>query len=97
MWNAAGFVLLHYLSKSRRYDGQVALMYVAWYGLGRTFIEGLRMDSLYIGPFRVSQLLAAGSCFLAVAAMLYFAFIKQPDPSKMQVYLKQNTDQQNQK
>ena len=97
LWNAAGFVLLHYLSKSRRYDGQVALMYVAWYGLGRTFIEGLRMDSLYIGPFRVSQLLAAGSCFLAVAAMLYFAFIKQPDPSKMQVYLKQNTDQQNQK
>lgn len=93
LWNAAGFLLIHYLSKNRRYDGQVALMYVVWYGLGRTFIEGLRMDSLYWGDFRVSQLLAAGSCFLAMAAMLYFAFIKQPDPKKMQVHLVQNQAQ----
>ena len=93
MWNAAGFLLIHHLSKNRRYDGQVALMYVVWYGLGRTFIEGLRMDSLYWGDFRVSQLLAAGSCFLGVAAMLYFAFIKQPDPSKMQVRLVQDQAQ----
>lgn len=93
LWNAAGFLLIHHLSKNRRYDGQVALMYVVWYGLGRTFIEGLRMDSLYWGDFRVSQLLAAGSCFLALAAMLYFAFIKQPDPSKMQVRLVQDQAQ----
>ena len=47
LWNAIGFVLLHFLSKKRKYDGQIALGYVAWYGLGRTFIEGLRTDSLY--------------------------------------------------
>jgi phosphatidylglycerol:prolipoprotein diacylglycerol transferase len=86
LWNAAGFALLHYLSKKRSYDGQVALMYVAWYGLGRTFIEGLRLDSLYIGSIRVSQLLAAVSCFAAVALLMYFGFFKQPDPKKMQVY-----------
>jgi phosphatidylglycerol:prolipoprotein diacylglycerol transferase len=87
LWNAAGFVLLHFLSKKRKYDGQVALLYVAWYGLGRTFIEGLRMDSLYWGSFRVSQLLAALSCFAAVAALMFFHYFKQPDSSKMQVRL----------
>ncbi len=84
MWNLCGFVLLHFLSKKRKYDGQVALGYVAWYGLGRTFIEGLRQDSLYWGPFRVSQILAAITCFVAVALLMFFAF-KEHDPGKLQV------------
>ena len=84
LWNAAGFVLLHYLSKKRQYDGQIALGYVAWYGLGRTFIEGLRMDSLYWGDFRVSQLLAAASCFAAVGVLMYMMFRKH-EPAKLQV------------
>ena len=86
LWNAAGFALLHFLSKKRQYDGQIALGYAAWYGLGRTFIEGLRVDSLYWGDFRVSQLLAAVSCFVAVAVLLYMAFQKH-DPARMQVNL----------
>ena len=78
LWNAAGFVALHFLSKKRQYDGQIALGYVAWYGLGRTFIEGLRTDSLYIGTLRVSQLLAAISCFAAATALVVLAFRKHP-------------------
>ena len=70
-WNAVGFLLLHHLSKKRQYDGQIALSYAAWYGLGRAFIEGLRTDSLYWGPFRVSQLLAAISCIAAVVVLLW--------------------------
>ena len=73
VWNAIGFVLLHFLSKKRQYDGQMALGYAAWYGLGRAFIEGLRMDSLYWGPFRVSQVLAAVSCMAAVVTLLVMA------------------------
>ena len=82
VWNALGFVLLHFLSKKRKYDGQIALGYVAWYGLGRTFIEGLRVDSLYWGPFRVSQRLAAVSCFAAVVILVVLAF-RPHDPAKM--------------
>ena len=82
LWNAAGFVLLHFLSKHRKYDGQIALGYVAWYGLGRTFIEGLRVDSLWLGNFRVSQLLAAVSCFIAVVTLVVMAF-RPHDPKKM--------------
>ena len=74
VWNAIGFVLLHFLSKKRQYDGQIALGYVAWYGLGRTMIEGLRMDSLYWGPFRVSQVLAAVSCVAAAVVLVWQSF-----------------------
>ena len=76
LWNALGFVILHFLSKRREYDGQIALGYVVWYGLGRTFIEGLRTDSLYIPgtQLRVSQLLAAVSCLIAAAVLVYFMF-----------------------
>ena len=80
----AGFVLLHYLSKKRKFDGQIALGYVAWYGLGRTFIEGLRTDSLYWGPFRVSQMLALVSLTVAAGLLLWNAF-RPHDPAQMQV------------
>ena len=84
LWNVLGFVLLHFLSKKRKFDGQIALCYAAWYGLGRTFIEGLRMDSLYLGPFRVSQLLAAISCLAAVGILVWMHF-RHPDPAKLYV------------
>ena len=82
VWNLVGFVLLHFLSRRRRYDGQVALSYVAWYGLGRAISEGLRMDSLYWGPFRVSQVLAAVSCVAATAVLMVNAF-RPHDPEKL--------------
>jgi len=85
LWNVVGFVALHFLSKKRQYDGQIALGYVAWYGLGRTFIEGLRTDSLYVGPFRVSQLLAAVSCFAAVGVLLFMT-LKKHDPNALFVH-----------
>ena len=84
LWNAAGLVLLHFLSKKRKYDGQMALGYAAWYGLGRVWIEGLRMDSLYWGPFRVSQWLAGISCVTAVAVLLWQSR-KPHDPADMWV------------
>ena len=79
LWNALGFAVLHFLSKKRTFDGQIALGYALWYGLGRTFIEGLRTDSLYIPGtgLRVSQVLAAVSCITAAVVLAYFV-IKPP-------------------
>ena len=82
VWNMVGFVILHFLSKKRKYDGQMALSYAAWYGLGRCFIEGLRVDSLWWGPFRVSQLLAGVSCLAAVAVLTWQSF-KPHDPRNL--------------
>ena len=85
LWNLIGLALIHFLSKKRKFDGQVFLYYIIWYGLGRAWIEGLRTDSLYWGPFRVSQVLAAVSCLLAVGVLLYVLLVKRPDPANMLV------------
>ena len=68
----------------RKYDGQIALGYAAWYGLGRSIIEGLRVDSLWWGPFRVSQVLAAVTCVTAVGILIWKNF-KPHDPQNLWV------------
>ena len=82
LWNAVGFVALHFLSKKRQYDGQIALGYVLWYGLGRTMIEGLRTDSLMWGDFRVSQILA-GVTAIAAAIALFVLSTRKHNPEKL--------------
>lgn len=86
LWNLLGFVLLHFISRRRRYDGQVTLQYLAWYGAGRAIIEGLRADSLYIAgtDIRVSQALSIFLCVAAVAYLIIFHFSKF-DPEKLYV------------
>ncbi len=74
IWNLIGFLLIHFLYKKKKFDGQVVLMYLTWYGFGRMFIEGLRTDSLYVGVFRISQVIgflcfAAGSVLLTVGLL----------------------------
>ena len=82
LWNFVGFLALHFYFKKhkRKFDGEIMLLYVAWYGLGRSMIEGLRTDSLYIGStgIRVSQLLAAVSCVAALALLLIFLRRQNP-------------------
>lgn len=87
VWNAIGLLILHFYSKRRKFDGQIFLMYLGWYGLGRMFIEGLRTDSLYVGSsnLRVSQLLA-GICFLGVVIFLvYDKIFREHDPEELYV------------
>lgn len=74
LWNLLGFVLITLLYRKKKFNGQITLMYFAWYGFGRMFIEGLRTDSLYVGPFRISQVVGA-VCFLAGTALLVAGFI----------------------
>lgn len=69
VWCIAGFFVLNYFSKKRRFSGQISLMYCVWYGFGRGIIELLRTDSLMIGNIRVSCLLSFTIC-IAGAALL---------------------------
>ena len=64
LWNIAGFVFICLIYRKKKFNGQMALTYFAWYGFGRFFIEGLRTDSLYVGPFRISQVVGL-VCFVA--------------------------------
>ncbi len=64
VWNIIGIIILVLLiERFKKYDGQSVLFYVTWYGFGRTWIEMLRSDSLYISDIRVSSLLGF-LCFL---------------------------------
>ena len=78
LWNVVGFALLNIFYKKKKFDGEVALWYFAWYGFGRMFIEGLRTDSLTGGsPIRVSQLIGvvsfAASAILIIVGRIYYA------------------------
>ncbi len=74
VWCLIGFVLLAItMKKWRKFDGQVFLMYIGWYGLGRFFIEGLRTDSLMIGTLRVSQVVAALCVVASVTLLIIFS------------------------
>ena len=74
VWCLLGFIFLHiYSKKLRTFDGEIALLYLAWYGYGRANIEQLRTDSLYAGPLKVSQWVGIVSC---VAALGIFVIAK---------------------
>ena len=74
VWCLLGFIFLHFYSKKlRTFDGEIALLYLAWYGYGRANIEQLRTDSLYAGPLKVSQWVGIVSC---VAAIGIFVIVK---------------------
>lgn len=66
VWCIAGFFIINKLSHKRKFSGETFLMYCAWYGFGRTFIELLRTDSLMIGNIKVSCLLSALLCIASV-------------------------------
>ncbi|MBE6569898.1 MAG: prolipoprotein diacylglyceryl transferase [Ruminococcaceae bacterium] len=66
LWNLAGFILLNILYRKKKFNGQMFASYLVWYGFGRMLIEGLRTDSLMIGPFRVSQLVGLASLVIGI-------------------------------
>ncbi len=85
LWCAIGFGVFCWLMKRREFDGQMFLFYLFWNGFGRMLIEGLRTDSLMIGPFRVSQLLGAIMAIFGICA--YFAVKKLMKSEKRPAWL----------
>lgn len=87
MWNLIGLLLIALvIARYRKFDGQMFLSYVAWYGIGRFWIEGLRTDSLYVlgTGLRVSQLLAGVSALAALGIMVYaFLHLKKTGPKPL--------------
>lgn len=76
VWCLLGFVLLALFAKKiRRFDGQIFLIYLIWYGSERFFVEGLRTDSLMIGTLRVSQALSA--VLVIVSAILLVVILNK--------------------
>jgi phosphatidylglycerol:prolipoprotein diacylglycerol transferase len=69
------FIILRILQKKRKFKGQILCLYFILYGFVRMFLEGLRVDSLWIGNFRISQILSA--VFFVVFLGIYLFNIKR--------------------
>ena len=93
LWNLVGLLLmLLVITKGRRFDGENTWFYFLWYGLGRSWIEGLRTDSLYLfdwklfgEPIRVSQALSLVLVVLAAFMLFYNIRIKKRSPEDLLV------------
>ncbi|WP_303805619.1 prolipoprotein diacylglyceryl transferase [Ruminococcus flavefaciens] len=91
VWCLLGFVILSFWSKRRKYDGQIFLMYLAWYGAERFVVEGLRTDSLMLGNIRISQALSAVIFVASVILQIVLFSKKKRDPECMPLYV--NTEE----
>lgn len=68
-----GCIALLFLRQKNRFlrRGETTCLYLIWYGIGRFFIEGMRTDSLYLGPLRISQVVSALSVFAGLLCIWY--------------------------
>ena len=86
LWCLLGFALLSFWSKRRKYDGQILLMYMAWYGIERAVVEGLRTDSLMIGSIRISQALSIVLVIVSLILLVVMHFKVKRDPESYVLY-----------
>jgi len=75
LWNLCLLVFMLWYRKRKRFTGEMLWIYLAGYGIGRFWIEGLRTDQLLIPgtSFAVSQVLSA----VAAAAALFILFFRR--------------------
>lgn len=72
VWNLILLIILVIYSKHKKFNGEIFLLYLAGYGLGRVWIEGLRTDQLFLwnSPIAVSQLLSAILVIVSVTIIM---------------------------
>lgn len=71
LWNLCVFAFLIWLSRRKKFQGQLILLYGILYSIGRFFIEGLRTDSLMIMGLRTAQLISLGIIIVFTAFYIY--------------------------
>lgn len=83
-WNILGFLIAALFYRKRKYDGQIFIFLMAWYGLGRCVIEGIRADHMDLTVFglslRINQLLAGVFFVIFTALFLILTFKKMHKP-----------------
>ena len=67
LWNFIGFIGILIYRKHKKFNGEIFLLYITWYGLGRMWIEQLRVDSLpYNASFKISQIVAVITAIIGI-------------------------------
>ena len=73
IWIIGIFIFLWIFRKKKQYEGEVIVLYTILYSLGRFFIEGLRTDSLMIGPFRMAQVISLVGVIGGIIVHIYLS------------------------
>lgn len=76
LWNILGFILINLFYKKKKYDGQILVMYLTWYGFGRMLIEGLRTDYLGTDSFRISQVVGFLCFFIGICILTAMEIVR---------------------
>ncbi|HBH12719.1 MAG TPA: prolipoprotein diacylglyceryl transferase [Clostridiales bacterium] len=72
IWNfMVFFFLVWFRNRYHKFDGQIFALYIILYSIARFFIEGLRIDSLYLGNFRVAQLVSLALVITGIFLLRY--------------------------
>ena len=66
IWDLGVFLFLFIFMKKQKYQGQILVDYIILYSIGRFFIEGLRTDSLMLGPLRMAQVVSLACIIIGV-------------------------------
>ncbi|MEG0784174.1 MAG: prolipoprotein diacylglyceryl transferase [Christensenella sp.] len=80
MWDIAMMVLLLFYARRAKHDGNVFAMYLIGYGIGRFWIEGLRVSTLQVGGIAVSQLL---SLVLIAVGLIYILVMRKKNKANV--------------
>lgn len=72
IWNVGVFTFLMLFRKNKKYEGEVTVLYIIAYSIGRFFVEGLRTDSLMLGPLRMAQVISLVGIIAALIIHVYF-------------------------
>jgi phosphatidylglycerol:prolipoprotein diacylglycerol transferase len=93
LWNVGVLLFLFWFRKRKKFNGEVFLMYLIGYGLGRIWIEGLRTDQLLLPVvgLPVSQLLSG--CLVVGCTILVVWKRKNYHPVGRQPILKDKTSE----
>ena len=75
IWNLMLLIALLLYRKHKKFDGEIALMYFAGYGIGRAIIESIRTDQLYITGTSIPVSMVLG-IVMAAASVTAIAVIR---------------------
>lgn len=72
LWNLLGIIILIWIKRKSKKQGSATSYYLIHYGIGRFFIEGLRQDSLMLGPIRIAQFVSLLMILIGMIILICF-------------------------
>lgn len=85
VWCFFGFIAMIAIRQHKNLKrGQLTGFYLVWYGLARFFIEGIRTDSLMLGPIKIAQLISI--IFVILGLILFFYYMKKAKTKNQYLY-----------